>query len=158
MRGIIFRGLRKDGGGWIEGDLRQYVSGVVSIKNNNISMMFEVIPETVGQYTGLNDLNGKMIYKGDIVRCGYNTPDADGLYTIAEIVFGPGTFGICKLPELPFTYPHSCKNDNFMSLWEIWWNEEEWGNILSTVEVIGNRWDNPELMEGENNGRAGDET
>ncbi len=85
----------------------------------------EVIPETVGQYTGLTDKNGKKIFEGDIVK---------GLFVFGEIssvvIFKYGSFGIeWNIDEIKVLDP-------FLGLRNI------------ECEVIGNIHDNPELLKG----------
>lgn len=136
MREILFRGKRKDNGKWIEGDLRQdkdlggsYVSGwnyyTDCMGAEREPFEHEVIPETVGQYTGLKDKNGRKIFEGDIVRW-YGT---DIYEVVFETRFGCGYFGI-KMSHI-----------------------ETWNFCIITpanlMEIIGNIHDDPELLKGE---------
>ncbi len=109
---------------------------------------FTVYADTVGQYTGLTDKNGKKIFEGDIVE----------FFNIrGKIVNECGAFGIVVLPNIDYDLLESkipfnnnanfCFNDNFISLWELWWNYEQDDNPLYEVEVIGNIHDTPKLLE-----------
>ena len=101
------------------------------------------------QYTGLIDKNGKEIYDGDIVR--FNNQ-------IFFVKMECGSFGLVineninydrllieiKKQSIDF---RGCYCDNFISLFEIYWNFNDEEDVLGGVEVIGNIWDNPELLE-----------
>lgn len=136
MREILFRGKRLDNGEWVYGSfcmdaLEQFnglcgVDGFIRLydKTKRKMQTHEVERETVGQYTGLNDKNGKKIFEGDIWNC-------------------KGCIGLIIW----------CKEESrFEAVYEI--DGMRFENAVSdiranTVEVIGNIHDNPELLKGE---------
>lgn len=116
MREIKFRGKRLDNGEWVYGDLH-IRTALIHIHPDLGGKVF-IDPDTVGQFTGLLDKNGREIYEGDIYR--FDHPDS-----INEVSYsmGGGFAGFDFSPA--FT---------------------DW-NQLTNIEVIGNIHDNPELLK-----------
>lgn len=122
---ILFRGKRIDNGEWLFGDLRhifhgEYRTHIVDNSNglNNDVCGLEVASSTVGQFTGLEDKLGTKIFEGDIVRYGQRGA--------VEYNSGSAQF---TLNFTDSTY-------------------EGFDNIpFCDCEVLGNIYDNPELLE-----------
>ena len=124
MRQIIFRGKRIDNGEWVYGWYAPLVCNdktvIPNIKDYNGSD-WKVLPETVGQFTGLTDKNGKKIFEGDIVKC----LSLEYGYVNKEVYYSEdkGKFVL-----------HSCGTD---------YEFDEYIN----VEVVGDIHDDAELLE-----------
>ena len=139
IREVIFRGKRTDSGEWVYG---YYTKARYFLNKKEMHIIFEpdveafphceftgyeeVLPETVGQYTGLTDKNGKRIFEGDIV----SLVKHDGL--IYKVVYVPCRYELVNSKGVNCFVLDIYKSEN--------------------IEVIGNIHDNPELLGGENNG------
>lgn len=151
----LSRGKRIDNGEWVEGlpscDEDGEIEEIEVWDGEDIAF-YPVFPGTFCQCTGLEDKNGKLIFENDIV---------DFLGHRGIVKFECGSFGIAyekhidwdeiQANIMPLTgcenTLYACENDNYISLWEIYWNFNDEDDSLSTVEVIGNVFDNPELLE-----------
>lgn len=168
MRTILFRGKRVDNGEWIEGNILtdklylrnphicqkvtycdfapSFEDGMnldeVMEKGSAYGLFLEVLPETVGQFTGLTDKNGSKIFEGDILHkmdTDYNTFNHD--------------FSNEEFEEWEKTLVETFKGVATMDRFPSFWLENETfgyeGEDLQTpeeFEIIGNIYDNPELL------------
>lgn len=145
MREILFRGKRIDTGEWVEGSLLIAIdyltdkllhiiaSNPTAFPHSEVSGCDSVDPNTVGQYAGLKDKNGKRIFEGDICR-------------------------VCLDPEICIS---RIQNDQRIAAFVMRHNENECSTFLDMwfakrrvgdrvwIEVIGNVHDNPELVNAE---------
>ena len=138
MREILFRGKQADNGEWIFGNIvhqtdyygdrcdRWFILEGDYTYDYDIGYPIEVQKETVGQYTGLTDKNGKKIFEGDIVSGHLDDlfPGDESRYEIAWKDYGW----------------HLTRPDGTVDT-----AEQDWVN--QNFEVIGNIYDNPELVE-----------
>ena len=140
MREILFRGKRKDNGKWIQGSLLRCSNGAAIIAASKSAVFtsktfaalddaMDAEPETVGQFTGEKEFTsdedgnvtrGKRIFDGDIVRI-ESTEDGNGEFLVAW----DDEKGGWQFKHLRGTRGTDCPD---------------------AVKVIGNRWDNPELL------------
>lgn len=130
MRDILFRGKRHDGV-WEYG---YYFAKPILEKHFIIlgESQWLVKPETVGQYTGLTDKNGKKIFEGDICRvC------LDPEICTAHIQYDERTASFNMRYD-----EYTCNTFLDMRLAENRVGDRVW------IEIIGNIHDNPELLEG----------
>ena len=140
MREILFCGKRLDNGEWVEGYLEKrpspiqmpgyggpwYILVPPQDPDDN-GGFYNVDPETVGQYTGLDDKNGRKIFEGDLVKLDGWEPPA------MQIAFIEGAFCLADADEVG----EYCGDIHYI---------HHAGDNQTTV--IGNIHDNPELLRG----------
>ena len=134
MREILFKGKRDDNGEWIFGYYVHLPIGRCGEEEHLIQaleadgrmgILHRVIPETVGQYTGLKDKNGKRIFEGDICQ---NIKTGE----IVSVKWHGTMAGFVWVV-------HQGKGHNF-----------DFGELFRAYDkykIIGNIHDNPELLE-----------
>ena len=119
----FFRGKTLKGE-WFYGDLNHFDKGTKIVISDEGVLLAEVIPETVGQYTGLKDKNGTKIFEGDIVKWRFQRIWETDYHT-SKVIW-----------------------DYFMSGWRL---TVQGGNAKMRkdieYEILGNMHDNPELLE-----------
>ena len=153
MREILFRGKRAGNGEWIFGSIvhqtdyygdrcdRWFILEGDATNDYDIDYPIEVQKETVGQYTGLTDKNGVKIFEGDILQGNEYPYYSDGKYNYyAEVVFFDDdcfAAGFCTHKN-PKAKVKGISDGNCELIEDF---------ISDNWLVIGNIYDNPELVE-----------
>ena len=134
MREILFRGKRTDCDAWVEGDLLQikyYNKPIIECKimpQTPVSSAVPVLPETVGQYTGLTDKNGRKIFEGDIVNVIYTSSLGEEFTQITTVRYDE-----TECCFYPMRWEEYCANCDYST-------------EITEIVVISNIHDNPELL------------
>lgn len=136
-REILFKAKRKDNGEWVEGNLitnernenQKYIGYIFDERNGIIEDfdLIEVIPDTICQYTGLTDKNGKRIWENDICDRKEKYPEI--------VTYNKGDW------QLDYSYVFGKEMHTDACNLGFYVCERD------CVEVIGNIFDNPDLLE-----------
>lgn len=127
-REILFKAKRLDNGDWIEGNLLLYDNGTAQIHHQVEWYAYDVDPNTICQYTGLTDRKGDKIWENDIFKH-YNRVYFED--------FESHTIGLVEWDEIHCRYTNKKWKNNEIYLL----------NSECVYETIGNKFDNPELLE-----------
>ena len=142
-REIKFRGKLKRTKEWMYGDLA-HVQGepVIQIDvsaENRRTVGMNVDPDSVGQFVGLHDKNGREIYEGDILRGDYYPYHDDGVDNYLGVVFFADDDYTWEVMKFVTAKSERSGISNFS-------NDEFYETDFSQMEVIGNLWDNKGLF------------
>lgn len=153
MREILFKAKRIDNGEWVEGyytecngktfigiDISIY-SDIFEVFCTPVIRWFEVDPETLCQFTGLCDKNGKKIWESDIIS--YQRDNDDCPFPNKDT---KKRFGKVFYQGFRSTFAIGMGKNGSRSINDDLWKYVQNGN---RVEVIGNQFDNPELLQEE---------
>lgn len=148
MREILFRGKRLGDVEWVYGSL--HIEYGETTKDGNRAIDYRILgmrgecyyvnPSTVGQYTGLEDKNGKRVFEGDVIKC---EDSSQAVYGIVKY----GQFKSYTVEQIGVYIEWQNENAN---RWCDWLRQD----ILFWIkrgdcEIVSNIHDNPEPLEGD---------
>lgn len=126
MREILFKAKRKDNGEWVEGDLLHTRHADVVLISDFKDQLFRCDGDTICQYTGLTDKNGKKIWENDILKANLDESYPEDI-TYIKILWNECRF---------------CTNENYSTGIETLEKQD-----AEYFQVCGNIFDNAELLE-----------
>ena len=132
MREILFRGKRKNVNDWTYGSLQCFKG--YSIFDTMWKNFVPVIGSTVGQYIGIKDKNDMRIFEGDIVRFKAYRGEP---HWIGTVTYDERNALYLFVGVMPYRY-----DSNNESPFEVQISSKD----KDTFEIIGNKWDSPELL------------
>lgn len=150
MREILFRGKSLYYGHFVEGWVGPFTNGGYEGKSNRMCIrngmyaanIHEVDPQTIGQYTGLTDKNGTKIFDGDIVKYHYYFDDMDT--TTFDLISKENTITArITIGNFGIYFENNGLIGYLLEYLDPYGKEGD-------IEVIGNIYDNPELLEANN--------
>ena len=167
MREIKFRG-KNYGGIWLYGYLMPAEKPVInkgckyriSVSPQSCAgkdkMVYEIISDTIGQYTGLKDKNGKEIYEGDILRVEEFWNESGPIEISEEFLRVFDLEDLKGEKQREYTTPVSWEDGAFVisvnrkgdTDLSALFGDMRLSFPIFVFEVIGNIYDNPELVEG----------
>lgn len=149
MRQIKFRGKRLDNGQWVYGHYTEGSPDYHYIANPDGSV-WQIAPETLGQFTGLLDKAGKEIYEGDKARVswlaelGITELDCEA---VGVVVWDDNTCGFHVELDKPYRVGVAEDMSYEETTQPLLKGDEEFGELNISYEVIGNIYGNLELTQ-----------
>lgn len=133
MREILFKAKRRDNHEWIVGYYCKYGDNHCIIEPTEFGLAkgVGIIPETLCEFTGLYDKNGKRIWENDIVKTKFGR--LCKVVWLQTQCFVGWDFDVCDFGVNDFSKPPSS--------WDLY--------LPENLEVVGNSIDNPELLTAE---------
>ena len=156
MREILFRAKQVNNGEWVEGNYAnlKWCNNIIHVvipegaeidSGNTLYEAYEINPETLCQYTGMADKNGKRIWENDIVSCEHEKYLEDNpleILPFSDPIKYKRNYSV-EFINTGSSYGYRLRNKSIHFMLT--------GNVIynHNIEILGNVFDNPELLKGD---------